>query len=100
MGKCFCCTNLGHYANDYRFREELCRYCGKRGHLQKACLGKSREELAIQREACQFEDTRCMFVDAHAHVGELSTSEHDLGSKEWLAVFGASHHLRTDYELI
>lgn len=39
-----------------------------------------------------------MFVDAHVHAGELSISEHELGSKEWLADSGASHHLCTDYE--
>lgn len=100
VDKCLCCGNRGYYANDCRFREELCRHCGKRGHLQKARLTKSREELAVQPEAGQFEDTRCVFVDAHAHVGELSISEHELGSKEWLADSGASHHLRTHNEFL
>ena len=39
-----------------------------------------------------------MIVDAHIHVGGLSRSEQELGSKEWLADYGASHHLYKDYE--
>ena len=84
---CFGCENQGHYANDCRLREELCHHCGKKGHLQKACLSKSRGEPAAEAEP--FEDPRCLFVDAHVRSGELSRSAQELGNKEWLAASGA-----------
>lgn len=33
-----------HHAQQCRFRNEICRFCRKRGHIEKACRAKKRAE--------------------------------------------------------
>ena len=51
----FCCGNFDHYADDCRFREDLCCHCGKQGHVQKACLEKI-HRYNLKRRSSKIQD--------------------------------------------
>mgnify|MGYP001372809803 CR=1 FL=1 len=39
-GKCFSCGRMGHQRNQCRFRNEICKFYGKKGHIREACFAK------------------------------------------------------------
>ena len=43
---CYRCGNPGHYATTYKYKDTVCRNCGKFGHLQKVCRCKSQQKSA------------------------------------------------------
>ena len=40
---CIRCGKLGHTGKDCRFKESVCHYCNKKGHLEAACLKKKKD---------------------------------------------------------
>ena len=40
---CHCCKNPGYYATTCKYKDTVCRNCGKVGHLQKVCRSKSQQ---------------------------------------------------------
>lgn len=41
--RCYCCGSPEHLAGQCRYRGATCHGCGRKGHLQKACLSKEKK---------------------------------------------------------
>ena len=54
-GKCYRCLSTQHKANTCSHRESVCRFCSKKGHIERACIQKSRSSQskvhALSQEA-------------------------------------------------
>ena len=37
---CFRCDGFNHTPDECRFKEDTCRFCSKKGHIERACLSK------------------------------------------------------------
>ena len=37
---CFRCDRFNHTPDECRFKEDTCRFCSKKGHIERACLSK------------------------------------------------------------
>lgn len=45
---CFRCDSPDHDPGTCRFISTVCRYCSKKGHIEKACLSKKREHKSVK----------------------------------------------------
>lgn len=48
--QCFRCGNANHMANKCKFRDVVCHYCKKRGHLRKMCLKENKSVNVIEKQ--------------------------------------------------
>ena len=39
---CYCCGNTGHATRSCKYREQTCRFCHIKGHLERACFRKKK----------------------------------------------------------
>ena len=44
---CYCCGGR-HLSSDCRFKEAVCHFCQKKGHIAKVCKSKKREQSSAQ----------------------------------------------------
>ena len=41
---CFRCDWFNHTPDECRFKEDICRFCSKKGHIERACLSKKAQQ--------------------------------------------------------
>ena len=41
---CFRCDRFNHTPDECRFKEDTCRFCSKKGHIERACLSKKAQQ--------------------------------------------------------
>ena len=41
---CFRCDLFNHTPDECRFKEDICRFCSKKGHIERACLSKKAQQ--------------------------------------------------------
>ena len=51
---CFRCDRFNHTPDECRFKEDICRFCSKKGHIERACLSKkAQQKKSIQEKEIQ-----------------------------------------------
>ena len=41
---CFRCDRFNHTPDECRFKEDICRFCSRKGHIERACLSKKAQQ--------------------------------------------------------
>ena len=41
---CFRCDRFNHTPDECRFKEDICRFCSKKGYIERACLSKKAQQ--------------------------------------------------------
>ena len=54
--KCFRCCNTTHLADQCQYKEAICHFCKKRGHLRKMCFKEKKQLHQIEEKSNTVED--------------------------------------------
>ena len=49
LGCCFCCGAPGHRVAECKYKDKICRACGKKGHLAKVCRSSGTQQSGMQQ---------------------------------------------------
>ena len=55
---CFRCDRANHTPDQCHFKEETCRFCSKKGHIQRACLSKKAQQNKNQSKKYKYPKTK------------------------------------------
>lgn len=74
---CYCCGNTGHTTKSCKYRDQACRFCNIKGHLERACIKKKKKmgikflqekdnDTGHEHDEADNAEERSYFVDFHA----------------------------------
>ncbi|XP_050079531.1 uncharacterized protein LOC126567345 [Anopheles maculipalpis] len=58
--RCYRCGDAGHYADRCKYKTAICKFCTKKGHLEKMCLAKTKQRTDgthhLEEQPCIIKD--------------------------------------------